>query len=206
MFKDSKLAHKMLDEYETGLEVGNAPWNPYHITAKMTYVDLFDRTGTVGENDPFGNSGTYRTDIIAPGDNIPVPDNSFDFVLGSHVLEHFWDPIKALLEWKRIAKYKILFMLPKIEYYECNLRKERDFDPTFRRTTLKELISRHSGKIPIPEKYAKKDYQGTAHLSHWTLEDMIELCEYLNLKIIATQDPDDKVGNGFVVVIETGEK
>jgi SAM-dependent methyltransferase len=48
----------------------------------------------------------------APGNNIIcdgsdmsiVADNSYDFVLSSHNLEHFANPVKALKEWQRVTR------------------------------------------------------------------------------------------------------
>jgi len=41
---------------------------------------------------------------IALGDELPFKDSSLDYVLSSHVIEHFFNPIKALLEWNRVIK------------------------------------------------------------------------------------------------------
>jgi ubiquinone/menaquinone biosynthesis C-methylase UbiE len=43
-------------------------------------------------------------DIVAPGDKLPFANNSLDYVLSSHVLEHFWDPIKTIKEWLRVVR------------------------------------------------------------------------------------------------------
>lgn len=42
-----------------------------------------------------------KVDIVAPGDHLPFSNNSQDFVVSSHVLEHFYDPIKTIKEWLR---------------------------------------------------------------------------------------------------------
>ncbi len=40
-----------------------------------------------------------------PGDQLNIfKDNSLDYVISRHCLEHFQDPIKAILEWKRVLK------------------------------------------------------------------------------------------------------
>jgi hypothetical protein len=36
----------------------------------------------------------------------------------------------------------------------------------------------------------------------WIAEDFAELVEYLGWKLLEIQDPDDKVGNGFTVVVK----
>jgi SAM-dependent methyltransferase len=43
--------------------------------------------------------------IIADGSNLSsVVDDTYDFVLSSHNLEHFANPVKALKEWRRITR------------------------------------------------------------------------------------------------------
>jgi SAM-dependent methyltransferase len=43
--------------------------------------------------------------IIADGSALAtVPDDTYDFIVSSHNLEHFANPVKALLEWKRITR------------------------------------------------------------------------------------------------------
>lgn len=42
-----------------------------------------------------------KVDVVAPGDHLPFSNDSQDFVVSSHVLEHFFDPIKAIEEWLR---------------------------------------------------------------------------------------------------------
>lgn len=45
-------------------------------------------------------------DIIAPADNIPLPDGCADEILGVHVWEHFllWECDGVLAEWRRLLK------------------------------------------------------------------------------------------------------
>lgn len=53
--------------------------------------------------------------IIADGSDLtPVADGSYDFVLSSHNLEHFANPIKALKEWKRVTRLNgsLILVLP----------------------------------------------------------------------------------------------
>lgn len=45
-----------------------------------------------------------RPTIIAPAENLPFKDNTFDFVIASHVLEHSEDPESFLSELQRVAK------------------------------------------------------------------------------------------------------
>jgi hypothetical protein len=36
----------------------------------------------------------------------------------------------------------------------------------------------------------------------WTCESFLELCERLGVEVLEHQDPDDKQGNGFAVVLD----
>ena len=40
------------------------------------------------------------------------------------------------------------------------------------------------------------------HWSVWTCESFLEMCDAIGLRVADHQDPDDKVGNGFTVVID----
>lgn len=54
---------------------------------------------------------TFKT---ADLENLPFPDNSFDVVVCSHVLEHIPDFDKGLQEIFRVAKKKVVFAVPTI--------------------------------------------------------------------------------------------
>jgi len=185
-FPESKLAHAYLDGLK-GLEIGGSAHNAFGLNTKnvvLTDENIFKQyeIELIGEK--------LAVDIIVPGDNIPLPDESQDFIINSHVLEHFSDPIKALKEWYRLIKKGgyLFLIIP---------HKERTFDKDRERTTLQELIDRHSGKI---EPIAVQE-----HFSVWITEDIVELMRYLRWNVVFVQDVDDKVGNGFTVVVKKDE-
>lgn len=184
--KESALAHQLLDGLH-GLEIGASAQNPFGL--KTQNVDFSDDYQTVYKQEELMSTGTYaKVDIVASGDQLPVPDNSQDFVISSHVIEHFYDPIKAVKEWLRVVKEEgyVYIIAP---------HKERTFDRLLPRTTLAELIDRHEHpNPPVP------DHHG--HYSVWITEDFLELCRHFGWKVIAVQDIDDKIGNGFTIVIQ----
>lgn len=183
-FPESALAHEYLDGLR-GLEIGGSDHNPFGLDTKN--VDYTEENYYKGLERKFTGK-TLPVDIVAPGDNIPLPDESQDFVVSAHVIEHFPDPIKALKEWYRLIRTGgyIFMIVP---------HKERTFDKDEPRTTLSELIDRHEGKIVA--KPNKND-----HYSVWVTEDMAELVKYLGWKIVRIDERDDKVGNGFTVIIQ----
>jgi len=50
------------------------------------------------------SSSNKSHDIYSPIDNIPVTDESFDFIICTEVFEHIPEPIKAMKEFVRICK------------------------------------------------------------------------------------------------------
>jgi SAM-dependent methyltransferase len=186
-FPPSKLANKYLKNLN-GLEIGGSAHNPFYLKTKN--VDLSADMNTLFKKEETDLCGeALKVDIEAPGDKLPVPDESQDFVVSSHVIEHFFDPIQTLQEWLRVVK-------PGGYVFVTAPHRDRTFDRDRSRTTLQELIGRHKGTIP------QLSHDVHTHFSVWTAEDFLELCKYLNLDVVEYQDPDDKVGNGFSVVIK----
>lgn len=52
---------------------------------------------------------------------LPFPDNSFDIVVCSHILEHVKDFDKAVSEIKRIARKKVIVTIPRQRYFYYTL-------------------------------------------------------------------------------------
>lgn len=183
-FTESKLAHKYLDGL-SGLEIGGSAHNPFGLNTKN--VDYTTETNYYKKLEEQAVGEKLPVDIVASGDALPLPDESQDFVVSAHVLEHFPDPIKALKEWYRVIRPGgyIFMIIP---------HKERTFDRDRPRTTLRELINRHAGKItakPNPDD----------HYSVWVTADLVELINYLGWKLVRVEDVDDKSGHGFTIVI-----
>jgi SAM-dependent methyltransferase len=207
-FQDSKLAHKYLDGL-AGVEIGSAAHNPFHLdTINVDFTDDMDTVFKQAEEKLCGSK--MPVDVVANGDDLPFKDESVDFVISSHVIEHFFDPIKALKEWYRVIKKGgYIFIIAPITAYVPNETR-----PT---TTLDELIKRNNGEIKedgILKKVITDNNElgsdivegilyDTKH-GHWTVFDtnlIKEICEYLKFKIVEIQEVDDKVGNGFTTII-----
>lgn len=184
-FKESELAHKYLDGLN-GIEIGASAHNPFNIP-KCIYVDRYESMDTVYKLEEQKICGeSLKPDVIANGDDLPFEDSSLDYVLTSHVLEHFYDTIGTFKEWIRVVKNDGYI-------YTVFPHKERTFDKDKKRTKLSELIDRHTS-------FQKKS--DDEHYTFWVTEDCIEFCNYLNLEIVQVDDVDDKVGNGFTFLIK----
>lgn len=166
-----------------GVEIGAASHNPFYLDA--INVDRYAGDRTIYKEQERRLAGrTVPVDVVAPGDELPFADNSYDFVFASHVIEHFPDPLRALAEWVRVARRYVVVVVP---------HRDRTFDRERELTSVAELLQRHCEGFTSEE---------DEHWSVWTCESFIAMCEAVGLRAIDRQDPDDKVGNGFTVVID----
>jgi SAM-dependent methyltransferase len=180
--RESQLAHRYLDGLR-GVEIGGAAHNAFGLDT--INVDRTDSMDTVYKREELELAGrAMAVDVVAPGDELPFRDGEFDFVLASHVIEHFPDPIKALKEWMRVSRRYVFLIVP---------HRDRTFDRDRPLTPVSELAGRHAAG------FSSEDDQ---HWSVWTAGSFAELCAHLGLRVVEVQDPDDKQGNGFAFVID----
>jgi SAM-dependent methyltransferase len=176
-----ELFHSYLDGLK-GIEIGAAAHNDFGIDALN--VDRYAEMDTVykdAERDLWGRA--KPVDIVAPGHDLPLDDDSFDFVFASHVIEHIPDPIAALEEWRRVARKYVVLVVP---------HRDRTFDRDRPLTPLSELIERHESGFTSDE---------DRHWTVWTCETFLELCEHLGFEVLEARDPDVKTGNGFALIL-----
>jgi ubiquinone/menaquinone biosynthesis C-methylase UbiE len=176
-----------------GLEIGGSASNPFRLDTLN--VDFTDSMTTVFKLAEVKACGTAMpVDIVAPGDDLPVADESQDFVVSSHVLEHFTNPVKALLEWDRVVRPggTIFLIVP---------HKDRTFDSASERTTLEHSIADYNSDCRTPH----TDPGGHDHV--WVTEDIVGMIHWMrehlgvSWEVLEVQDRDDKVGNGFAIAI-----
>lgn len=138
-----------------------------------------------------------KVDIVARANKLPLEDGSQQFVLNSHVIEHLEDPIGAVEEWLRVLKPPsakggggyVYMIVPDMRRTPDKEEKETD---------LAEIARRHEGKQKAPAP------NSIGHVSFWTSRAFLRLCLRQNWRVVAIQERDDKVGNGFTVVLRKG--
>jgi SAM-dependent methyltransferase len=227
--RPSRLATSYLEKLH-GVEIGASTQNSFYLSRSMN-VDFADEIAEYWQHKACPRA---VVNIVALGDDLPFKDGTLDYVLSSHVIEHFYDPVKALKEWHRVIK-------PGGYIFVIAPHKDRTFDTVRDVTPLKELVERFNRRIRISdyarplnqkalEKYNKEKlgpfYQvmpqllvrskantpledGWAyyesddhhHWSVWRTSDFVALVEHLKFKVVEVRDVDDKIGNGFTVVI-----
>jgi SAM-dependent methyltransferase len=166
-----------------GIEIGASAHNEFGLRA--INVDRYPEMDTRYKVEEKQLCGRMRpVDLVAPGDDVPFRDEAVDFVFASHVIEHFPDPIRALDEWCRVARHRVVLVVP---------HRDRTFDAGRELTAAEELLQRHARGFTSAE---------DKHWSVWTLESFLETCHAAGFPVVGSLDPDDKVGNGFMVVID----
>ncbi len=187
-FPESGLAHRYLDGL-VGVEIGGAAHNPFGLaTWNVDQLGHLDPRAEIYASEQRRQCGEVMpVDVIAAGDRLPIRDDGVDFVVSSHVIEHFFDPIGALGEWARVARHHVFIICPQ--------RDALGSDRALPVTPLAEIRER-CGRHPSEGTPADK------HHTRWTLATFCELCERCGYRIVDTEDPDTKVGNGFTVVID----
>jgi len=106
---------------------------------------------------PGGKRGSYgnqkgkisKADICASGDNLPsFKDNELDYIVAKHNLEHYEDPKKTLIEWRRVLKNggKIGVTVPNNKFVN-SLKLDPTHYVSFNLDSLEKLFEKVGFKI-----------------------------------------------------------
>ncbi|WP_066884086.1 methyltransferase domain-containing protein [Dechloromonas denitrificans] len=91
----------------SGIEIG-ALHNPLHVfssTTQVRYVDRLNEANLRCHYPELNALDLVPVSIIDDGETLSsLPDNSQDFVIANHVIEHTEDPIRALNTWFRVLR------------------------------------------------------------------------------------------------------
>ncbi len=155
---------------KSGLEIGG----PSGIFSKRNYLPIYpfvksldgvnfsNKTIWEGEIEQGNNylyDGKKGFQFIAEGTNLnEIKNDTYDFLLSCNNLEHIANPIKSLLEWKRVIKPEgvIILILPRKESNFDHLRPityfehvKKDFENNIGEddlTSLSEILELHDLK------------------------------------------------------------
>lgn len=199
---------------KSGLEIGG----PSGIFSANNYLPIYPYVGSLdGVN--FSNKTIWEGEIeegnyylydqkkgfqfIAEGSNLKgIKDNTYDFVLSCNNLEHIANPIKSLLEWKRVIKTGgcIILILPRRESNFDHARPittfqhlKRDFENNINEddlTHLDEILKLHDLKRDVHagsfDDFKKRSLNNleTRSLHHhvFDLELLLEIANFIEMK------------------------
>ena len=93
-----------------------------------------------GENIKFDNNNIGKQIIDDASDLAKIDDSSYDILINSHVIEHIANPLKALLNWKRVIKENgiLLMVVP---------HKDGTYDHKRPVTTIEHIIEDYNTDI-----------------------------------------------------------
>ena len=89
--------------------------------------------------------------VSAKIESLPFPDNSFDTVICTHVVEHVLEPKRAIAELRRISRGRVIIVVPREREYRYTFNPHFNFYPY----THSFLRTAH----PVPQSYACEDIQ-----------------------------------------------
>ena len=207
---------------KVGLEIGG-PSNifqhklpVYKLAKKIDGVNFSNHTFWEGN---ITDGGRYRyfkrkagKQFVQEAQNLKkISDNSYDFVISSHCLEHCANPIAALKEWKRVLKPNghILILVPNKEYTFDHGRKVTNFEHLKEDynnevgeedlTHLDEILQLHDLEMDKPagtvEAFRKRSLKNFENrfLHHHVFDKGLlkELLRHQNFKIIKSWSFDE---------------
>ena len=196
---ESALAHSILDGLK-GLEIGPATHNPFGLNTRNVELPAAHEF-YAGEQRRLSGLEPPRVDLWAAADNIPVPDQSEGFILTSHILEHLPNVVAALLEWNRIViDGGYVFMIVPHKWAFAP-------DATRELTSFEHFIEDHVQNASL-ESHSIDGVPGgkMGHYHTFTPDSVLQVVEWMcrnklcDWKLVAREDIDSKVGNGFTLV------
>ena len=147
-------------------------------------------------------------DFIADGSGLTsVPDDTYDFVLSCHNLEHLANPVKALKEWQRVTRPggALILVVPNYRYTFDHRRTPtkvehmlRDYDlgtPESDMTHLEEILKKHdlsldpgAGSFEAFRERSRKNFENRCLHHHvFNKSNMRRLLKRLRMKVLVVE-------------------
>lgn len=191
-----------------GLEIGAAAHNAFYLPHCLNLapcdgesflypLDLLDYNGYKKEQ---ANYCAEPANVDALGDftSIPFPDDTFDYLITSHVIEHVPNLFAAYVESSRVVKDGGVFF--------C-IFPNRNAEPTDQMralTTLEQMVDAYENRIDMSN-MSEQAWRG--HYQVFSLQSMLRAINLINnvglghWLIECVEERDSKVGNGHTVVL-----
>jgi len=192
IFRDSESAYNWCKG--KGVEIGASAHNPFHLVDCVNVAASDDAVFRTAE---IAMCGSYAfVDHVADAAALPFQDKSLDYVINSHMIEHHPNPISCLLEWARVLQDGgIIFVI----YPHRNALPSDVPRPI---SSFDEIFKAYRDNIyPVDLEGANAHYYvyDTA-LMRAVVERAGELLSDTHFEVVEEMSPDDKVGNGHIIV------
>jgi len=202
-FPESEHAHRWLDPRGVGVEIGGSSHNPFNVRGCLN-IDYTDDMGTIFKAEEARLCGEkLPVDRVDDGDTLATfATNSLDYILSSHVFEHFPNPFKALDNWWRVLKpggvaYAVV-------PHRDALEEDADRPLTSIAHVLRDYLDGATVDThPLAPGHGKRGHYHVFDV--FSFGGMIKAYNLVHrakrFEVVDRLSNDDKVGNGFVIVI-----
>lgn len=186
-----KLAFRYLSG--EGIEIG-ALHQPQDLPpgTRVRYLDRLDLPSLRQEYPELDELPLVEVDIVEDGENpLSIPDESLDFIVASHMIEHCEDPLGTLVNWLRILRAggRIFLVVPdrrrtfdrdrKPQEFEHLLEDYRDGPEGSRSRHYREWVSALDGEMDseqVEREAAALEQQGyRIHFHVWTPTEFLAM-------------------------------
>lgn len=96
---------------------------------------------------------------------LDFPDDSFDLIFSRHSLEHSPFPLLTLMEWHRVAKSRLILVLPNPEYWGW---AGRNHYSVMHKDQAKFLLQRAGFSVLLEDNREEKEFRFLCEKSHET--------------------------------------
>src|SRR6185503_15949436 len=190
-----ELARRILAHRRRGLEIGASVLAPFPGVRAWNLDHPAARLFQDAQRAAYGSTAPIH--LFGAAEALPFCDETLDFLLASHVIEHMPDTIGTLWEWARVLRPGgVLFLIVP--------HKDRTMDVERPCTEVAHHLADHA----LANTVRSDSMVPTSHYHVWRTADFLALLEllranlFLDCSVVALEDVDSRAGNGFTVVLE----
>jgi ubiquinone/menaquinone biosynthesis C-methylase UbiE len=91
---------------------------------------------------------------------LPFPNDSFEILIASHVLEHLDYPMNALIEFKRVSSFKVIIGVPNL-FYNWNVGIDGEYKEhiyTWSESSLRHFMERQLINVSVIAGYKQQEW------------------------------------------------
>jgi len=212
-FPESQLFIRHIGQFASkiGVEVGPGAHNPFRQRNKLHVYpnDWHDFCFFAKAQWEFCGEVAIPTHL-AEAEELPFSDSTLDYYVSCHVLEHCPNPIRCLLEARRVLKNGGLIYLTVPKHGAHPPDKDRPVTPLRNFwDAYKENATVDSMKQTMPEIERRGHYYVFSWDSFkaliWSFNATFGNADNPSLEIIEEQETDDKVMNGHTLLLKVNK-